>query len=86
MTYKCKISYYVHVNSITRVTKMKKEEVISYFGSVGSVAKALNISHASVSGWGNIIPKGRAFEIQAITKGDMKVNSSLYLKPNDNAA
>ncbi|MBW6028578.1 Cro/CI family transcriptional regulator [Klebsiella pneumoniae] len=47
---------------------MKKEDVISYFGTVGNVAKALGISHASVSGWGEIIPKGRAFEIQALTE------------------
>ena len=44
---------------------MKKDDVVSYFGSVGNVAKALGISHASVSGWGEVIPKGRAFEIQA---------------------
>ncbi|MDF3686304.1 Cro/CI family transcriptional regulator, partial [Enterobacter hormaechei] len=29
---------------------MKKDDVVSYFGSVGNVAKALGISHASVSG------------------------------------
>ena len=47
---------------------MKKNDVISYFGGVGKTAKALNISHASVSGWDEVIPKGRAFEIQALTK------------------
>ncbi len=60
---------------------MKKDEVISYFGGVSNVAKALNISHASVSGWKKVIPKGRAFEIQAITKNEMKVDLSLYAKP-----
>ena len=38
---------------------MKKIDVISYFGSVGNVAKALGISHASVSGWGEVIPSIR---------------------------
>ena len=61
-------------------------EVISYFGSVGNVAKALGISHASVSGWGEVIPKGRAFEIQALTEMKLKVNPELYLKPNQTAA
>lgn len=56
---------------------MKKNDVISYFGGVGKTAKALNISHASVSGWDEIIPKGRAFEIQALTKGVLKVDQSL---------
>lgn len=72
--------------SLTYGVKMKKNDVISYFGSVGNVAKALNISHASVSGWGEIIPKGRAFEIQALSKGALKVNPSLYLKANSSAA
>lgn len=65
---------------------MKKEDVVSYFGSVGNVAKALGISHASVSGWGEVIPKGRAFEIQALTAEKLKVDPTLYAKPNQNAA
>lgn len=65
---------------------MKKDDVVSYFGSVGNVAKALGISHASVSGWGDVIPKGRAFEIQALTFEKLKVDPSLYSKTNQNAA
>ena len=65
---------------------MKKDDVISYFGSVGYVAKALGISHASVSGWGDVIPKGRAFEIQSLTEKKLKVNPSLYLKANQSTA
>lgn len=65
---------------------MKKDNVVSYFGSVGNVAKALGISHASVSGWGEVIPKGRAFEIQALTAEKLKVDPTLYAKPNQNAA
>ncbi|MEZ6682574.1 Cro/CI family transcriptional regulator [Klebsiella pneumoniae] len=65
---------------------MKKVDVITYFGSVGNVAKALGISHASVSGWGEVIPKWRAFEIQALTEMKLKVNPELYLKANQTAA
>ena len=65
---------------------MKKDDVVSYFGSVGNVAKALGISHASVSGWGEVIPKGRAVEIQALTAEKLKVDPTLYAKPNQNAA
>lgn len=72
--------------SLTYEEKMKKVDVISYFGSVGNVAKALGISHASVSGWGEVIPKGRAFEIQALTEMKLKVNPELYLKANQTAA
>ncbi|GAB6017128.1 hypothetical protein I5M99_06235 [Serratia marcescens] len=59
---------------------MKKDDVISYFDGVGKTAKALGLSHASVSGWGKIIPKGRAFEIQVLTGGELKVDFSLYKK------
>lgn len=60
---------------------MKKADVISYFGGVGKTAKALGLSHASVSGWADLIPKGRAFEIQVLTKGRLKVEPALYEKP-----
>lgn len=65
---------------------MNKDEVLSYFGGVSNLARLLGISHASVSGWGNVIPKGRAFEIQTITKNALKVDTTLYAKPNETAA
>ena len=65
---------------MTNENEMKKNEVISYFGGVGKTAKALGLSHASVSGWTELIPKGRAFEIQVLTKGELKVNPALYEK------
>lgn len=65
---------------------MNKDEVLSYFGGVSNLARLLGISHASVSGWGNVIPKGRAFEIQTITNNELKVDPTLYAKPNETAA
>lgn len=65
---------------------MNKDEVLSYFGGVSNLAKILGISHASVSGWGRVIPKGRAFEIQTITKNALMVNPDLYVKPNEATA
>ncbi|AMO47591.1 Phage transcriptional regulator, Cro-like protein [Enterobacter sp. FY-07] len=65
---------------------MNKDEVLSYFGGVSNLARLLGISHASVSGWGSVIPKGRAFEIQTITNNVLKVDPTLYAKPNENAA
>ena len=57
---------------------MKKEDVINFFGGICKTADALGIKHPSVSGWGAIIPKGRAYEIERITKGKLKYNSILY--------
>lgn len=68
---------------LTKESAMKKDDVISYFGGVGKVARALGLSHASVSGWGDVIPKGRAFEIQVITNGQLCVDLSIYAKSTD---
>ncbi|MBH2810138.1 hypothetical protein I5L21_06045 [Serratia liquefaciens] len=65
---------------------MKKDDVVSHFGGVGKTAKALGLSHAAVSGWDEIIPKGRAFEIQVLTGGELLVNLSLYKKSTAPAA
>lgn len=61
---------------------MKKSDVISYFGGSCNTAKALGITHPSVSGWGEIIPQGRAYQIEKITKGKLKVNPKLYQNNN----
>lgn len=65
---------------------MNKDDVISYFGGVSNLARLLGISHASVSGWGCVIPKGRAFEIQTITGGSLKVDPALYAKNSDTSS
>ncbi|WP_145569271.1 Cro/CI family transcriptional regulator [Yersinia mollaretii] len=59
---------------------MHKDEVIAYFGGVGKTAKALGMSHASVSGWPDPIPRGRAFEVEVVTNSSLKVDLSLYQK------
>ncbi|EPY9201655.1 Cro/CI family transcriptional regulator [Morganella morganii] len=57
---------------------MKKEDVINYFGGICKTADALGIKHPSVSGWDEVIPKGRAYEIEKLTNGKLKYNSALY--------
>ncbi|CAI0790238.1 Cro/CI family transcriptional regulator [Serratia liquefaciens] len=57
---------------------MRKAEVISYFGGVVKTAEALGLKHPSVSGWPEIIPEGRAYQIENITKGKLKFNPDLY--------
>ena len=57
---------------------MKKKDVIAYFGSQQKTADALVMTQASVSRWGDDIPRLRAFEIERITNGELKVD----LTPN----
>lgn len=53
---------------------MTTQEVIEFFGSKANVAKALGIKKPSVSGWGEVPPIGRQYQIQAITKGKLKAS------------
>lgn len=55
---------------------MKKSEVIAHFGGVVKTAKALGISKSSVSLWGDEIPEGRAYQIELMTGGKLKVRKS----------
>lgn len=52
---------------------MRKEMVIRYFGGVRPTARALGISHVAVLNWGEEIPIGRAYQVQVITGGKLKV-------------
>lgn len=51
---------------------MRKQDVISYFGGVTKTAIALGINKATVSCWGEAIPKGRAYQIEVLTGGKLK--------------
>ncbi len=57
---------------------MHKSEAVSHFGSQRKLADALGISQASVSEWGELIPMGRALQIEKITRGRLKVDLSIY--------
>ncbi len=52
---------------------MKKKDVLEYFGGVTNTARALNLAHQSVSEWPEQIPQARAYEIEELTKGALKV-------------
>lgn len=55
---------------------MKKTDVIKHFGGVVETAKALGIKSQSVSGWPEDVPELRAFQIEKITNGELKVDFS----------
>ncbi len=58
---------------------MRKQDVLSYFGGPNETAKFLGISHVAVVNWPEVIPKGRAYELQVRTKGKLRVNPTDYL-------
>lgn len=59
---------------------MYKEAVLKHFGSVKDAAAALGIWTQTIYLWGDIIPKSAAYRVEAITKGDLKVDLTLYQK------
>ena len=52
---------------------MLKHEAIKYFGSQSNLAKKLNINQAAISQWGETVPPLRAYEIERLTNGELKV-------------
>jgi transcriptional repressor of cell division inhibition gene dicB len=54
--------------------RMDKTTVIEHFGSIAAIAKAIGVSHAAVSKWGDTIPKGRAYQIEVLTGGKLKAD------------
>lgn len=63
--------YYLH---------MRKSDVVEHFGTLTKIAEVLDIGLSSVSEWDEIIPQGRAYQIQVITAGMLKVNQRDYEK------
>ena len=58
---------------------MKYEAVIEHFRSVKAVADALGISDKAVYRWQETgVPRGRAYELQAITRNRLKVDPRVY--------
>lgn len=53
---------------------MKKQDAIKHFGGSGKLASALGILPCAVSQWGETVPQLRAFELERITEGALKVN------------
>ena len=57
---------------------MRKSDVVRHFGSQLAVAKALQITKGAVSFWDELIPIGRAYQIESVTGGKLRVNPALY--------
>lgn len=62
---------------------MFTDEAVRHFGTKTQVAKALGLGKQAVSEWGEIVPKGRAYELQAITGGLLRVRPDLYETARD---
>lgn len=59
---------------------MRKVDVVHYFETSVAVAQALRITPQAVSQWGEIVPEGTAYKLQALTRGALKVDAKVYEK------
>ncbi|HFN7313712.1 TPA: Cro/CI family transcriptional regulator [Escherichia coli] len=63
---------------------MRVDELVQFFGSVQRVADFYGITREAIYMWrkrpGEIVPKGRAAEAAAYTKGKLSLNPELYKK------
>lgn len=59
---------------------MLKADAIAHFGSQAKIARALNITEAAVSLWGDVVPEGSAYKLESVTRRVLRVNPALYAK------
>ncbi|MBB1299181.1 Cro/Cl family transcriptional regulator [Pseudoalteromonas sp. NZS71_1] len=61
---------------------MKTQDAVDFFGGKAKLANAFNppITKGAITPWvkAKRIPRGRAFELQLITGGKLKVDLSVY--------
>ena len=57
---------------------MRKADAVAHFGNQRKLAAALGITEQAVALWNEIIPEGRAYQLESITHGKLKVQPSAY--------
>lgn len=60
------------------VRAMKKSLAIAFYGGMGNVAKALNISRQAVEQWPQLIPEGSAYKLQVVSGDKLLVDPMEY--------
>jgi DNA-binding transcriptional regulator YdaS (Cro superfamily) len=66
---------------------MKPDEAIRWAGSQRELARACGVSESAVSQWVNsgLVPEGRAYQLEVLSAGTLKVDPALYRR-NERAA
>ena len=64
---------------------MNTTDAIRHFGTVAALAEALGIKRQAVYQWGDRVPEQRAYQLQVITAGALRVRQP-HLAPTDSPA
>ena len=59
---------------------MKTQDVINHFGGKQALAAELSITRQAIEQWGDTVPELRAFQIERLTAGQLKVRLAQYRK------
>ncbi|WDL80814.1 Cro/Cl family transcriptional regulator [Aeromonas bestiarum] len=54
---------------------MKKIDAIDHFGGANKLAQALGCKPQAISQWSDLVPQGRAYQIEVLTGGKLKANT-----------
>ncbi len=59
---------------------MKTQTAIDYYKTKVALAKAVGLTRGAITHWANdgFVPIGRAYQLQLITEGKLKVDLSVY--------
>ena len=57
---------------------MKTADAVALYGTKARLARALGITAEAVRRWGEIVPRGKACELQIISAGGLLVDWSCY--------
>ena len=77
---KSKVSFDQEVRTALHFAWMKYSTARKFFKTNRAIAAALQISSAAVGLWKakDRVPLGRAYQLQKLTRGKLKVDESLY--------
>lgn len=56
---------------------MTTKDVLDYFGGIKKTCLTLNIIPATIYAWGERPPKGRQFEAEVLSGGELRVDADL---------
>ena len=58
---------------------MRTSDVLAFYGTQTAVAKALGITKSAVNQWKDLVPEGKAYRLQEMTRGKLKVDRAAYM-------
>jgi len=58
---------------------MRTIDAVQYFDGRRALAERLGITTQAVAKWGDSVPEGSAYKLQALTNGRLRVDPSVYL-------